>query len=151
MANLAQIVNVLHAPVMTEPGGGRMWMTPTYHVLHLHAPHIGARALRVERDGGATVPGGAHAVSGTASMNGQGVAVTVINRHLTEAATVVVRGTADAVTARGQLLAAANPRDQNSPDDPNRVVPAPLAISGNASDGWRVALPPHSLATVQFR
>lgn len=150
MANLAQIVNVLHAPVMTEPGGGRVWVTPTYHALHLHAPHIGARALRVACDGGATVPGGAPAVSGTASVNGQGMAVTLINRHLTEAATVVVRGTANAATAQGQLLAAADPRDQNGPDDPNRVAPAPLAISGNARAGWRVALPPHSLATVRY-
>ncbi|MHB8648318.1 MAG: alpha-L-arabinofuranosidase C-terminal domain-containing protein, partial [Thermomicrobiales bacterium] len=151
MANLAQIVNVLHAPVMTGPDGGRMWVTPTYHVLRLHAPHIGATALRVDTSGGVTVPGGALAVSGTASSNGDGMAVTLINRHLTEAATITLRGTADAVTAQGQVLAASDPHEQNSADDPHRVAPVPLEISGNAHNGWQVALPPHSVATVQFR
>ena len=45
LANLAQIVNVLQAVVMTE--GPRFWRTPTYHALRLHAPHLGATALPV--------------------------------------------------------------------------------------------------------
>lgn len=151
MANLAQIVNVLHAPVMTEPNGGRMWRTPTYHALHLHAPHIGATALRVQQVGGATVPDGARAVSGTASTNEQGIAVTLINRHLTDTATITIRGTSAATTANGELLTATTPRAQNSADDPNHVAPVPLSVSGNAADGWRVELPPHALATVQFQ
>ena len=149
MANLAQIVNVLHAPVMTSPNGGGMWVTPTYHALRLHMPHIGATALRVACDGGATVPGGTPAVSGTASTDGKGIAVTVINRHLTEAATIVVRGVVNTATAQGQLLTA-DPRAQNGPDDPNRVAPVPLIVTGNADDGWHVELPPHSLATVRY-
>jgi len=150
MANLAQIVNVLHAPLMTGSGGGRMWVTPTYHVLRLHAPHIGATALRVDASGGVIVPGGTPAVSGTASTNGDGMAVTIINRHFTEAAAITLRGTAGAAIAQGQLLTAADPREQNSPSDPHRVAPIPLDVSGNTRDGWYVALPPHSLATVQF-
>jgi alpha-N-arabinofuranosidase len=150
MANLAQIVNVLHAPVMTEPGGGRMWVTPTYHVLHLHAPHIGATALRVVVDGGATIPGGAAAVSGTASTDGTGIAITLINRHLTEGATIALSGIGNAAFAEGHLLTAANPREQNSPDDPDHVAPVPFPVSGNSSDGWRVELPPHALATVRY-
>ena len=58
----------------------------------LHAPHIGATALRVAVDGGATVPGGAAAVSGTASTDGAGIAVTLVNRHLTEGATIALGG-----------------------------------------------------------
>jgi len=34
LANLAQVVNVLHAPVMTE--GAAMWVTPTYYAFQLH-------------------------------------------------------------------------------------------------------------------
>ena len=45
LANLAQVVNVLQAPVMTD--GARMWLTPTYHALRMHTPHIGATALPV--------------------------------------------------------------------------------------------------------
>jgi alpha-N-arabinofuranosidase len=150
MANIAQIVNVLHAPVMTEPDGGRMWCTPTYHVFHLHAPHIGATALPVETAGSTSVPDGGPAVSATASMTERGMAVTIVNRHLTASAGVVIQGTEGATEARGMLLTAATPREQNSADEPNRVAPVPIAIVGSAREGWRVDLPPFSVATVQF-
>ena len=39
-ANIAQIVNVLQALVQTS--GDKMWLTPTYHLFHLYAPHRGA-------------------------------------------------------------------------------------------------------------
>ena len=47
-ANIAQIVNVLQAPVQTS--GDKMWLTPTYHLFHLYAPHRGATAVRAEFD-----------------------------------------------------------------------------------------------------
>jgi alpha-N-arabinofuranosidase len=149
MANIAQIVNVLHAPVMTEPNGGRMWRTPTWHVFHLHAPHVGATALPVEIGGSASVPDGDLAVSGTASMNAHGMAVTLINRHLTDAANISIRGIMG-TEPRGTLLTAATPREQNSADDPDRVALTALAVAGNARDGWHIDLPPHAIATVQF-
>ena len=55
LANLAQIVNVLHAPVMTD--GAAIWLTPTYYALQLHAAHLGATALPVEVTQGASLPG----------------------------------------------------------------------------------------------
>jgi alpha-N-arabinofuranosidase len=96
------------------------------------------------------VPGGGAAVSGTASTDGTGIAITLINRHLTEGATVALSGIGNAAFAEGHVLTAASPREQNSPDDPNRVAPVPLSVSGNGADGWRVELPPHALATVRY-
>lgn len=117
----------------------------------MHAPHIGATALRVDAAGGATVPDGARAVSGTASTDSARMTVTLVNRHLTESARIALHGVGDLAQPDAQLLTAASPRDQNSADDPDRVAPVPLAASGNARDGWQMDLPPHSLATVQFR
>ena len=54
LANLAQVVNVLQAVVVTD--GERMFRTPTYHAFRLHAPHIGATALRVEVSAAESVP-----------------------------------------------------------------------------------------------
>ncbi|MBQ8073332.1 MAG: alpha-N-arabinofuranosidase [Clostridia bacterium] len=50
MANLAQMVNVLQAVVLTE--GNRLVLTPTYHVFDLYQAHQGARevACFVESD-----------------------------------------------------------------------------------------------------
>src|SRR6185503_10739442 len=39
MANLAQTLNVLQAPILTEPGSGRMALTPTFHALEMYVPH----------------------------------------------------------------------------------------------------------------
>ncbi len=148
LANLAQIVNVLHAPVMTD--GPDMWLTPTYHALRLHAPHIGATALPVDIAEGNSLAGGSPMVSATASRSGTGLAVTLINRHWDRPASVRIDGADGRTQARGELLAAESPRATNSVEEPDRVAPVPLAV---AADGpaWRVELPPHSLATIVIR
>ncbi len=79
LANLAQVVNVLQAVVMTQ--GAEMWRTPTYHALRLHAPHLGATALQVEVGHSLSLPDGSSAVSATASRTDSSLAITVINRH----------------------------------------------------------------------
>jgi len=148
MANLAQIVNVLQAVVMTE--GGQMWLTPTYHVLRMHAPHIGAIALRVDVTGGSSVPGGASAVSATASRNAAGQAITLTNRHWDQPADVRIAGVEGARQAQAELLTADSPSAVNSAREPKRVAPSALTVHRDG-DGYRVELPPHAIATVVFR
>ncbi|BDI30403.1 alpha-N-arabinofuranosidase [Capsulimonas corticalis] len=149
LANLAQIVNVLHAPVMTE--GARMWVTPTYHVLRMHAPHIGAQALPVEVQSPVTTPDGAPAVSATASRAANGsLAITLVNRHLSESATIVLPGLSNAAVPSAQILTANDPRAANGPETPNSIVPAPHAVEGDAESGWRIILPPHSVLSAVF-
>ena len=46
MANLAQMVNVLQAVLLTE--GEKMVKTPTYHVMHMYRHHQGASLLASE-------------------------------------------------------------------------------------------------------
>lgn len=46
MANIAQVVNVLQAVVLTE--GERMLLTPTYHVLNMFKVHQDAELLAVD-------------------------------------------------------------------------------------------------------
>lgn len=145
LANLAQVVNVLHAPVMTD--GARMWLTPTYHALRMHAPHIGAEALPVALEHGAALRGGAPAVSATASRTARGVAVTLINRHYTEPARVRLRCPDAPAHAAGALLAAAAD-SQNSAERPDNVAPAALAAPADGPGQWVLELPPHALATV---
>jgi alpha-N-arabinofuranosidase len=144
LANLAQIVNVLQSVAMTD--GQRMWLTPTYHVLRMHAAHLGAAALPVSVEHGDTLPGGASTVTATASRRDGATAITVINRHISAAASVRIGGVA-AGQARAEILAAESASAHNSADDPARVAPAPLTVSRDGDD-LRVELPPHSLATI---
>jgi alpha-N-arabinofuranosidase len=151
LANLAQIVNVLHAPVMTE--GGSMWVTPTYYALQLHMPHIGATALPVDVTQGEAMVGGddrMSAVTGTASLNGRGTAVTLTNRHFNQAAsiTLTVPQTSGAVTAK--LLSADSPKAVNSVQTPSAVGLSDLSVHADGAGQWRIELPAHSMATIQF-
>jgi alpha-N-arabinofuranosidase len=146
LANLAQVVNVLHAPVMTD--GPRMWLTPTYHVLRLHAPHLGATALPVEIAQSDSLPDGTSRVTATASQSAAGLAVTVINRHLDQAASVGIRAGEFTGAAQGQLLAADTPGAGNSAEAPDRVAPVPLSVAADGPDALRIELPPHAVATI---
>jgi alpha-N-arabinofuranosidase len=147
LANLAQIVNVLHATVMTQ--GAAVWVTPTYYVFQLHKPHIGAQALPVHVEQGGSLPDGSSAISATASHNGDQIAVTLVNRHFDQPGQVELSVGNSASQAAGQILAASSPRDMNSADDPQRVTLAALKVQSNG-DKLRIDMPPHSVATVQF-
>jgi alpha-L-arabinofuranosidase len=46
MTNIAQMVNVLQAMILTD--GDKMLLTPTYHVFHMYKPFRGAMQLPVE-------------------------------------------------------------------------------------------------------
>ena len=148
MANLAQIVNVLQAPVMTD--GAAMWLTPTYHALRLHRPHIGAQALPVAVSDGAELPDGSPRVSATASRRDDGVAVTVINRHLHQSQQLRIEGVDQLLDgAHGTILTAPTANAANSATDPELVAPTALTVT-RAAGGWIVELPAHSMATVNF-
>jgi alpha-N-arabinofuranosidase len=148
MANLAQIVNILQAPVMTEGPG--MWLTPTYHALNLHAPHIGGVALTVAVTGANKLPGGSPAVSATASQSADRSAVTIINRDL-ERRTRVRIGGVEGQGATARLLTADSPAAVNSVAQPDRVVPVEAPVTRDGNRTWSIDLPPHSMATVEFR
>lgn len=149
LANLAQIVNVLHAPVMTD--GAAMWLTPTYYALQLHKPHLGATALPVEVTHGAALPGGENnSVTGTASVSGSATTVTLTNRHYADTATVTLVVPQTASVSAASVLAADSPRAVNSASQPDAVKPAPLSVESLGGGSWRVSLPPHSMATIQY-
>jgi alpha-L-arabinofuranosidase len=149
MANLAQIVNVLHAPVMTE--GAAMWVTPSYYAFQLHTPHLGATALPVEVVHGETLPGSEiSAVTATASAQGSQMAVTLINRHYDQPASVVLKGVSATQLINGQVLTSDSPRAVNSAQHPDHVTPVALTAATDSPGQWRIELPPHSMATVQL-
>ncbi len=135
LCNLAQVANVLHAPIMTE--GAAFWTTPTYHVLRMHTPHLGAEALptMVETDS---------KVSATATRKDGKTTISVVNRSYRDANSVLLKGFSGPATA--ELLHAAA-EAQNSAAEPSRVAPKSLTLEDD-EDGLWLPLPPHSFATV---
>ena len=146
MANIAQVVNVLQAVLMTE--GSVLVRTPTYHAFAMHRVHMGSEALQVEVKVAGPSAKATPNVTATASTDGDDTAVTLINRDYRDNAvvTIVVPG-----RVRSSLvLAADSPDAANTPAAPDRVSPRTLAVEDQGHGSFRTLLPPHSMATIEF-
>ena len=155
MANVAQLVNCLHALFLAHED--RFVVTPTYHVFDLYQVHQGAKALRMV----VLAPAVSHTygtrtvtlagLSGSASMRDRQVVVTVTNPDPKEPrdAAVTVRGAAIA-RATAVVLSAASIQDVNSFDAPERIRPLD-AKAGTPRDGRLThTFPPASVTRLQL-
>ncbi len=149
MANIAQMVNVLQAVILTD--GPKMVRTPTYWVHKLYLPFQDATFIPVQFDPGTyhhgdiTLPGiDAVAVRAT---DGQ-LYISLVNLDPHHGATVRIGLPESGITkASGQVLTAPNVNSVNTFDKPDSVVPAP--ISGTVSGGTAtIALPSKSVAVI---
>ena len=154
VANLAQTVNVLQAVAFTEQGGGRLVLTPTWHVFSLYAAHQGAQRLAVESDAASCKHAGLDypAVSATASRAADGaVNVTLCNTDSEQPAALALSLTGRAATAPvAQVIAAKTPNAGNTFDQPRAVTAQPLAGVVLKGATVQVTLPPGSVASLRF-
>ena len=87
MANLAQMVNVLQAVILTD--GAEMLLTPTYHVFDLYKAHQDATLLPSEVEA-EEVTEGVKKVTASASVKEDVITVTAANLDCNAAETVVI-------------------------------------------------------------
>ena len=152
MCNIAQVVNVLQAMVLTD--GDRMLLTPTYHVFALMRPHQGGTAVRVSCDARpvkfasgeemATLPG----LHASASVNDRTLTLSVVNPHASlpvEADLLLRPGGGGAWTAR--TLAHAELSAHNTFEQPTMVEPTDL-VSLGAGSPLRHSFPPASITVL---
>ncbi|MCB8944439.1 MAG: alpha-N-arabinofuranosidase [Ardenticatenaceae bacterium] len=152
MANIAQTVNVLQAMILTENGGERMVLTPTYHVFEMYKVHHDATLLPLDLHsaeygyGDATIP----AISATASRDGNGrihISLSNANPHTGHTVTCTLRGIhANAVT--GRVLTGATMDAHNSFDVPEAVQPMAFNGASLAGDQLTIQLPAKSVVTL---
>jgi alpha-L-arabinofuranosidase len=131
MANIAQMVNVLQAMILTQ--GDQMVLTPTYHAFRMHVPFQDATALPVSldhvpqyRSGSINIP----MVSASAARGKDGrLYLSLVNTHPTDAIAVSV-GVAGTVArgASGSLLTATAMDAHNTFSSTNAVAPVPFHI-----------------------
>ncbi|WP_031552087.1 alpha-N-arabinofuranosidase [Parvularcula oceani] len=146
MANIAQMVNVLQASILTD--GPDMILTPTYHSLMMYKPFKGATPLEVEFDspnveiGETSMP---HVDVSAARQEDGTVVLSMVNLSPDEPARIRtgLRGS----VATGQLLTADEIDAHNTFEAPERVVPTDFTGEETRS-GLRFELPPRSLAVV---
>ena len=151
MTNIAQMVNVLQAMIMTD--GPRMVLTPTYHVYKLYVPFQDATFLPVNFDAGAyqfgaiTLP----RVDAIAARGKDGkvwLSLTNLDPGRAADVNVAVPGVA-AGRALGEVLTAASFNTVNTYEEPVAVAPKPFSAA--AIDGkLTLRLPPHSVTVVRL-
>jgi len=153
MANIAQMVNVLQAMILTR--GQQMVLTPTYHVFKMFRPFQDATFLPAVLQspryqlGSASVP----AVSLSAARTTAGtVVVALVNLDPNKAMPVAVAlAGATATQASGDILTATAMDAHNNFDAPNAVHPVPFTGASLAGGKLSLTLPPKSVVVLTLR
>jgi alpha-N-arabinofuranosidase len=151
MGNIAQMVNVLQAMILTD--GPRMVLTPTYHVFDMLKVHQGATRLAVDLvtpryvDEPVPVP----LVSASASRAGGRIHLSLVNTDPDRPVRVVCAVTGARLgTVGGTVLTAPTMQAHNTFDDPGAVRPSPFTDFSAAGDVLTATLPPKSVAVLEI-
>ncbi|GGC96708.1 alpha-N-arabinofuranosidase [Aquisalinus flavus] len=149
MTNIAQMVNVLQAMILTD--GPEMILTPTYHVYEMYVPFQGATALPVDFDspdyshGGETIP--AVSLSAAIAENGD-ILIAVVNADASKAHEIALPAFgADSASVR--QLTGASMDAHNSFDDPEAVSPVEMDVSATRGK-LRMTLEPRSVSVMRI-
>ncbi|MBT1175041.1 alpha-L-arabinofuranosidase [Bifidobacterium sp. LC6] len=116
MACNAQTINVLNSLILTE--GDATILTPNYDVFMMYQQHRGAVALDVPR---ADADDKDVYVFASKSVDGSELLINLTNAHMSDEATVTLVLPAGARVEQMRELAAADPHDCNTVDQPDLV------------------------------
>src|SRR5690554_4908790 len=153
MANIAQVVNVLQAMILTEDD--KMVLTPTYHVFNMYKVHQDATYIPVllqsddYKYGDESIP----AISGTASSKDGKVNVSLSNLNPNESKTIEVDvdgGKLNKVIT-ASLLTAPKVNSVNTFENPEVVKPVDFADYKLKKETLTVTLPANSIVTLQLQ
>ncbi|MBR6045062.1 MAG: alpha-N-arabinofuranosidase [Ruminococcus sp.] len=145
MANIAQMVNVLQAVILTE--GEKMILTPTYHVFDMFKEHQDAELVRSVCED--FVQEGARMISSSVSKKDGCLLATVSNASLDEDVELEIDlGGFEAAKAEGTILTG-EVRAHNTFDVPEAVKPAECAVELRDGRAY-VKLPACSVVSVRF-
>ncbi len=152
MANIAQMVNVLQAMILTDKE--KMVLTPTYHVYEMYKVHQDATLLPIElttpdyKLGGKTVP----TLQASASRDKSGrIHLSLVNLDPRHDASLTAKVDGGAIkTITGCVLTAASMDAQNSFENPDAVAPSPFTGFERKGEEIAVTLPSKSVVVLEI-
>lgn len=153
MANLAQMVNVLQAVLLTE--GEKMVKTPTYHVMHMYRHHQGADLLESGLTDTArigteewTVP----KVTESVSMGEEGViTITLNNLSMEEPEKVEVLFVGEGYHVKeAKIVTGSDVHDYNDFDTPEKVTEQDFGEYQEKARGLDLTLPAGSVVEIRL-
>jgi len=154
IANIAQMVNVLQAIILTE--NEKMVLTPTYHVFDMYKVHQDATFLPVNVEGGKynlgkrSMPN----VSATASIDKEGaIHVSFVNINPKEEIEIScdLRGTTKSKISYAQVICGKTVGSYNTFDKPEEVKMTELKGVKVEKGALKLKLPAASLVTVEIK
>jgi alpha-L-arabinofuranosidase len=152
MANIAQLINVLQAVILTDKE--KMLLTPTYWVFEMYTVHHDATLLPIELKcadyelGDKKIP----SVSASASRDKDGkIHVTLCNLNPNQPVEIAcdLQG-AKPRTITGRVLTAPTMQTHNTFDQPNNVKPADFKGCKLITGGFTVTLPSKSVVALEL-
>lgn len=153
MANLAQIVNVLQAVILTKEE--KIILTPTYHVMEMYNVHHDALMLPVQVTSNKYVleKDTLDAISVSASKDKNGLThISLVNIDAKQSQTVSVdiRG-AGYKTVKGRILQSGKLQDHNSFENPAAIAPKPFPGAALKGDKLEIKLPAFSVVVLELK
>lgn len=151
MANIAQMVNVLQAVILTKEE--RMVLTPTYYVFKMYADHQGAKLVPTDVQCEKYTYNGVStdAISASASIKDGVVTITMCNLNPNKSESVSIPiGVWTAKDLRGEIITAAKMNDYNDFGQPEKITLRPFEVNGPVNGQLKVDMPAMSVVKVQF-
>jgi alpha-N-arabinofuranosidase len=150
MANLAQMVNVLQAVILTSRE--KIILTPTYHVMEMYNVHQDAIMIPVDlqnifyKEEKDSLP----AISVSASRDQQGlihISLVNIDPEKTNEVRIHFEGPVSKLVS-GRILQSARIQDHNSFEDPEKITPQSFSGAVMKGNEWLIKLPPASVVVL---
>jgi alpha-N-arabinofuranosidase len=153
MANLAQIINVLQAVILTKEE--KIVLTPTYHIMEMYNVHHDATMLPVQVASNKYVLGKdtLNAIWASASKDKNGIThISLVNVDAKQAQTVSINVTgAEYKTISGRILKSDKLQNYNSFEKPNTIVPVAFNDAKLNANKLEVRLPPFSVVVLKLK
>ncbi len=152
MANLAQMVNVLQAVILTNDA--RIILTPTYHIMEMYTVHHDAALLPVKIISEKYQVGNEvlDAVNASASMDKTGnihISLVNIDAAKTQEISIALQGETYNV-ASGRVLTGNTLQQYNSFEQPNAVIPRSFTDATINNNQLKLKIPPHSIIVLSL-
>jgi alpha-N-arabinofuranosidase len=153
MANLAQIVNVLQAVILTNEE--KMLLTPTYHVMEMYNVHQDATMLPLNVTSADYKMGKEKlkAVSASASRDKNGIThISLVNIDANKAQDISINiegATYKGVT--GRILTSDKLQNYNSFESPNKISPAAYSGAKLSDKTLSLTIPPFSVVVLELK
>jgi alpha-N-arabinofuranosidase len=153
MANLAQIINVLQAVILTDEE--KMILTPTYHVMEMYNVHQDATMLPININSADYKMGkeSLKAVSASASKDKEGrTHISLVNIDYSKPQTVTINlSGANYGGVTGRILTSDKMQNYNSFQQPEKIKPAAFSGAQLKGNNLSVTLPPFSVVVLELK